>query len=352
MGNELNLMAEMINERGGIDIKGDKYNLEIVIEDCKSTLDGATAAATSIASKGIKYAVGPAAFFSRGTAPITNRDQIIDVLGYNNMMPEEIGPAQPYTFAGLGGSPARTLSGIYFLKEKFPQVKKVCMVSPVGGINPYLEAHMRKHLTENGFSIVGEWVKFADDATEWSSYAAKIKANKEADAVFWMNCISFHVGNMVKSLRELGDDRWVFAWSNAPGVDVMKIVGKDNARKVVTQAFTPLADDNPADLNEITRRSQAKYGKDVPLYFETANPISVLVEVLKKAQSIDTNVVKATWESMDGQTVNSLFGPAYISGTQTYGGLKGHGLGHAHPHQILDNATVTNGGWYDSGPLP
>jgi hypothetical protein len=99
------------------------------------------------------------------------------------------------------------------------------------------------------------------------------------------------------------------------------------------------------------KRSQAKYGANVPLYFETACPLGILVDMIQKAQSTDPVVVKKKWESMDGQTVNSLFGPAIISGTKTYH-IKGHGLSHAHPNQILDKGVVTDAGWAEAGPLP
>jgi branched-chain amino acid transport system substrate-binding protein len=351
MGNELMLVQDMINEKGGIDIKGQKYRVEVVIEDCKSTLDGVTAAATSLASKGIKFTVGPAAFFASASAPITNRNKILDVLGYNVLQPEQIGPNQPYAFAGLGGAGARALSGIKLLKAKFPQVKNLCMVSPAGGINKPLEAFLRQNLAAAGYNIVGEWVVFPDDATDWSTYAAKINANKQADAVFWLNCITFHVGNMLKSLREIGYDKWVFAWSNAPGADVMKITGPDAAQKLVTQAFTPGSKDNPPELEALMKKSQAKYGPAVPLYFETACPLGILLDMIQKAQSLDPTVVKKKWESMDGQTINSLFGPAVISGTKTYG-IKGHGLSHGHPNQMLDKGVVTDAGWFEAGPLP
>ena len=203
-------------------------------------------------------------------------------------------------------------------------------------------------MPRNGYNVVGEWVIFPDDATDWSSYAAKINANKQADAVFWLNCITFHVANMLKSLREIGYDKWVFAWSNAPGADVMKITGPDAAQKLVTQAFTPGSKDNPPELEALMKRSQAKYGANVPLYFETACPLGILVDMIQKAQSIDPTVVKKKWESMDGQTVNSLFGPAVISGTKTYK-IKGHGLSHAHPNQILDKGVVTDAGWAEAG---
>jgi branched-chain amino acid transport system substrate-binding protein len=351
MGNELYLLQDMINEKGGIEIKGEKYKIQVVIEDCKSTLDGVTAAATSLASKGIKFTVGPAAFFSSASAPITNRNKMIDVLGYNILSPEQIGPNQPYAFAGLGGAGARTLSGINFIKKKFPQVKNLCMVSPAGGINKPLEAFMRQNLAAAGYNIVGEWVIFPDDASEWSTYAAKVNANKQADGVFWLNCITFHVANMLKSLRETGYDKWVFALSNAPCADVMKITGPDAAQKLVTQAFTPGSKENPPELEALMKRSQAKYGANVPLYFETACPLGILVDMIQKAQSTDPVVVKKKWESMDGQTVSSLFGPAIISGTKTYH-IKGHGLSHAHPNQILDKGVVTDAGWAEAGPLP
>jgi branched-chain amino acid transport system substrate-binding protein len=351
MGNELLLVQDMINERGGLNIKGQKYEIELDIEDCKSSLDGVTAAATSMASKGIKFAVGPAAFFARASAPITNQNQMLDVLGYCTNTPEEIGPNQPYTFLGFAGSVGRVYSGAKFLKQKFPKVKNLCMVSPAGGINKYLEAIMRNHLTSLGYNIVGEWVVFADDTTDWNPLAAKINANKKADIVFWVNCISFHAGNMVKSLREIGYDKWVLALSNVPGPDLMKITGKEAATKVITQAFTPNAPGNKPDLDKLISMSRAKYGNDIPLYMETANPLYVLAEVIKKAQSIDPTEVKKAWEAMDGQKIPGLFGDATICGTKTYG-IKGHGISHPFPMTQIDKGKVSDLGWVDYGTIP
>ena len=44
-GKILEVAAQMINERGGVTVQGQKYNIELVGEDGKSTLDGNTAAA-------------------------------------------------------------------------------------------------------------------------------------------------------------------------------------------------------------------------------------------------------------------------------------------------------------------
>lgn len=350
--NEPQLVVDTFNEKGGINIKGQKYKIELVVEDCKSTLDGVSTAATSLAAKGIKFAFGPAAFFGRASAPITTRNKILDVLGYNVLTPDEIGPNQPYTFAGFGGAPAEFLSGINFVKAKFPNVKKVCMVAPAGASNKWLEAFQREQLAAHGIEIVGDYVVFPDDTTEWAAFAAKINANKEAEAVFWGNAIAFHVANMVKSLREIGYDKWVFECSNVPAQDVVKLIGKDAARKTTVGCFMPESKNNPPELQTLIRKSQAKYGADVPLSMATATSVDVLINMIEKAQSLDPTVVKKAWESMDGQTVQTLFGPGIISGTKTYK-IVGHGMGNPIPHQIVDEkGAVSEGGWFPGGPVP
>ena len=351
--NEPQLVVDMVNERGGINIKGQKYKIELVPEDCKSSLDGVTGAATSLAAKGIRFTIGPAAFFGRASAPITNRNHILDALGYNVLTPDEIGPNVPYTFAGFGGAAAEFMAGLNFVKAKFPNIKKVCMVAPAGASNKYLLAFQREQLAAKGYEIVGDYVVYPDDTQDWSPFAAKINAYKDADAVFWGNAITSHVSGMVKSLREIGYDKWVFEFSGGASADnVLKLIGKDSARKLSTGSFMPDSKNNPPQLQALIRKSQAKYGRDIPLSMQTANSIAVLLDMIERAQSIDPTVVKKKWESMDGQTINTLFGPAVISGTKTYK-IKGHGLGNPIPHQIIDEkGEIIEGGWIASGPIP
>lgn len=351
--NEPQLVADMINEKGGVTVKGQKYRIELVPEDCKSTLDGVSAAATSLAAKGIKFAIGPAAFFGRASAPITNRNKILDVLGYNALTPDEIGPNQPYAFAGFGGASAEFISGLNFVKAKFPNIRKVCMVAPAGASNKWLEAFQRAQLAAHGFEVVGDYVVYPDDTSDWTPFAAKINAIKGVDAVFWGNAITFHVANMVKALREIGYDKWVFEFSGgASANNVVKLIGKNSARKTCIGSLMPDSKTNPPELQELIRRSLAKYGPDVQISMATATGLGVLADMIEKAQSLDSTVVKKKWESMDGQTINTLHGPAIISGTKTYK-IAGHGLGNPCPHEIIDEkGEVIEGGWFPSGPIP
>ena len=350
--NEAQIVADMINERGGITVKGQSYKIELVVEDGKSSIDGVAAAANALVyNKKVKFILGPAAFFARAMGPVVTPNKVINVLGYHTYTEEEIGPNQPYTFGAAGGAVSRLYSMIQAMKERLPEVKNLCMVSPVGGIHPRLEKLMRDVVAAKGYNVVGEWVMFPDDAVDWSPYAAKIKANKKADAVFWLHGITFHAGNMIKSAREIGYDKW-FVLAQQPGcAGLIEIAGEAAATKVMSQSHEFNAPGNPPDLNELMSRMETKYGKGLDTILESSNALYVLAQIIEQAQSLDPDVIKATWEGMDGQTVDSLFGPTIISGTKTFG-IKGHSSGHAWPVMIIENGECSVVGWSDSGVIP
>jgi branched-chain amino acid transport system substrate-binding protein len=349
MWNELQIVRDIINERGGITIGGQKYEIELLVEDCKSSLDGVTAATNSlIYNKGVKFIVGPAAFFSMAAAPVADPNKVIHVLGYCTDNPLEIGPQVPYGFLGYFGSEGRMRVMTQILKQKYPSYKNLAMVSPAGGINDYLRPKVKAYLAAQGYNLVGEWVVFPDDAADYSPYASKINAIKDADCIFWLNAIAAHIGNMAKAFRSLGNNKLMLVGATSSGNTVMRICGKDAANNIITLA--PMANPgNPAVLNEIIKRITTKYGGDAPFYLENSAALYTLIQVIKAAQSIDPTVVKTKWESMDN--VDTVFGPGIICGDQTYG-IKHHGIAHGMPAQLLDKGQVSFYGWYNVPPIP
>ena len=78
---DVKILASIINKKGGIAIKGQRYNIEIVEEDIKSTLEGTTAAATKLAfDKKVRFAVGPAGFYGPAAAAVFNPNKVMYVL--------------------------------------------------------------------------------------------------------------------------------------------------------------------------------------------------------------------------------------------------------------------------------
>jgi len=77
------------------------------------------------------------------------------------------------------------------------------------------------------------------------------------------------------------------------------------------------------------------------MHFETANGMWELPQVIQKAQSLDTTVVRDTFEKMD--TIETLFGTGHMGGLQTYG-LR-HSVSHPLPVTTLNEGVVASGGW-------
>jgi len=74
------------------------------------------------------------------------------------------------------------------------------------------------------------------------------------------------------------------------------------------------------------------------------NSIYILLNVMRAADSIDPDVVKAKWESLD--TIETLYGKGIISGDQTYG-IKNHAVAYPWPYEIMMDGKVSSSGWID-----
>lgn len=344
---DLKIVAQMINDRGGITIKGEKYKIQLVGEDGKSTLDGVRAAATKLAyDHKVKFVVGPTGFFSTASSPVFERNKILHVSGYNTCQPGELDKSTPFGFLGFNASIGTVISIAKAMKKEFPTVKKVAIVTPDDGAVPYLIPKVKKILKEKfDVTVVGEAVAYPNEMEDFSPIAAKLNALKEADAIFQVNGAPFHTGNMLKLLRALGNNKpWVFQ-GLSPCADIIAIAGAKACEGLMTSGLTPKAPGNPQLLDEVYDRGEANR----KIYLFNPNGLWVLVQMIQKANSLDPSTVKATWESAD--KVETLFGTGYVSGDETYG-VKHHAIGHPLPYQKVVEGKVVYGGWIDVGPIP
>ena len=336
--NEVIIAADLINERGGITVKGEKYEIELIVEDFKSTLDGITAATNRLVfDKQVKFIIGPTAFFSTAVVPVTTPNKVINVLGFCTNQPGELDKSTPYAFLGYNASVGNALAGMQFLKKNYPKVKKLAFVTPDDGAIPYLTPIMKKLFAANGLSMVGDTIGFSNETVDFNPLAAKIQALKDADAVFHQNGIGPHVGSIVKGLRNLG---WTKPYAGViPSSlnEIVTIAGAEAAKDVFTMGITAKDPKNPPLMNEMTKRIVDKYGANVSIYLQGANSLWILKQIIEAAQSFDPTVVKAKWETTD--KVESFYGMATICGDTTYG-IKHHAVAHPAPIQILKDGKV------------
>lgn len=348
--NEVLIAADLINERGGITVKGEKYQIELVVEDFKSSLDGITAATNRLVfDKQVKFIIGPTAFFSTAVAPVTTPNKVINVLGFCTNQPGELDKNTTYAFLGYNASVGNALAGIQYLKKNYPKVKKLAFVTPDDGAIPYLTPIMKELYAANGFSMVGDTIGFSNETVDFNPIAAKIQTLKDADAVFQQNGIGPHVGSIVKGLRNLGNKKPYAGIIPAGLNEIVTIAGAEASKDVFTVSITAKDPKNPPLMNEMTKRIVDKYGPNTSIYLQGANSLWILKQIIEAAQSFDPTVVKAKWETTD--KVETFYGMGTICGDKTYG-IKHHAIAHPAPVQILKDGKVVSGGLIFPGVIP
>jgi branched-chain amino acid transport system substrate-binding protein len=340
-------MVKVINEKGGVTIKGQRYDAEIVTEDTKSTFDGCTAGANRLVfDKKVKFVLGPGGFFGPAAAPVFNPNKVLYVLGYATTQPGALGPDQPYGFLANIGSVGSFNTAVKALKKEFPNAKKVALALPDDGAPPYLVPAVRRVLTLNGLTEAGEPVLFPNEMQDFSPVAAKLDGIKDADAVIQVNGIPSQVGNILKNLRDLGNTKPYVGTAGSGAADVATIAGALAATNLICISFTLDDPTNPPLMKELLKRRtevKTRFMGDYP------NLLYVLVNMMKAADSLDVEAVKAQWEK--STTVETLFGTGTVSGDQTYG-IRHHAVGYPFPYQRVQDGKIVSTRWVDMGAIP
>jgi branched-chain amino acid transport system substrate-binding protein len=346
---EAQIMADYINEKGGITVQGQKYNIKLVVEDGKSTFDGVTAAANKLVfNDNVKYIIGPNAFFSQASNPTTNANKVVSVLGFLTNQPGELDKSTPYTFTGFNGTLGTALPMVKYLHQAYPDVKSVVYVAPDDGATPHIIPTVKQALAQVGISIVGDPVLYPNEITDLNPVASKLNA-ANADAVLQINGIVPHTAGMLKGLREAGNNKPFASEITDSLYRVLATAGKAATTNVFVNNPTYGSPENPPLLEEIAKRIVAKQGKDAAICMQGANSLWVLKNALEAANSLDPVAVTAKWETLD--TIDTVYGRGFMGGDLTLG-INHHALTHPQPIQVINDGVISSGGTIDAIRMP
>ena len=345
--NQLLICADIINSNGGITVNGQKYNIEIVVEDCKSTMDGVTAAATKmVLDRNIKLMVGPIAFFAAAASPVCDPNQALRVLSWCTNSPGELDENTPYSFLGCNASVAEAMAGSKYLKQAYPDVKKVIVVNPDDGAQSFLMPTVIQSLENEGFEVLDQ-IYYPNEMQDFSSIAAKINSYSDADATYQANGLGSAVSAIIKSLRELGNTNPYASALPTSLKELVILAGAENCKDVFACAISPDAELAPV-AKEICNRTVAEYGEDYSLYLTAADALWDLKEAIEAAQSLDSTAIKDQWETMD--TMDTIFGKGYLGGLETFG--INHAMSHSQAVMVMKDGEAVFGTNVDIGRIP
>jgi branched-chain amino acid transport system substrate-binding protein len=344
------LARDWVNEHGGVTIKGEKYMVEIVPEDHKCTADGAVAGATKLVyDQKVKYIAGTIMpFIVAAVTTVTEPAGVIRSIGYNCGTPQEFSANTPYTFLSQNGTIGAIISGLGWLKMKFPETKTIAVFIPDDGAIPYLGPQVKKWAEKNGMTIKGDIIGWPLDTVDFTPFALKaVKLN--ADAVAMANGWPAMVGSVLKALREADYNKPVIGLHYLQVQDVLEVAGKEASDNYYIHGLN-LDDPEMTDLIKwILKTGKAKYGHErLAFWIEGFDPVYVLVQAIEKAQSLDPDDIKKAWESMD--TIETSYGTSTMGGEKTYG-LR-HSVVGPRPIAGLEKGVPKSMGWIRNIVVP
>lgn len=343
------LCRDWVNEQGGITIKGEPYLIELVSEDHKCTADGAVSGANKLVyDKKVKYIAGTVMPFTvAAVTTVTEPARVIRSLLYNCATPQEFSKNTPYTFLSQNSTVGSIISGLQFLKQKYPKTKKIKALIPDDGAIPHLKPHVEKWANIYGMELI-ETIGWALDTVDFTPIAIKA-AKGNPDAVCMVNGWPAMIGGVLKSLRENGYTNPVMGLHNAQATDVLKVAGEAASDKYYIHGFDLNDPELPKMVRMLHKKGLEKYGHDrVTFLAEGFDAVWVLVQAIEYTQSLDPDDIRVSWPKM--QSIETATGSGYIGGEKTYG-LKHAIVG---PRSIngLEDGKVKRFGWIKGINVP
>jgi branched-chain amino acid transport system substrate-binding protein len=311
------LYFDKVNEEGGLKLGGNTYMIDLIAEDSKTD---PTVAST--ATKKLVYKDGAQFVFGAITPPVAaaiyqvcERAKALHIITWIDApaMPGDISPKKHYAFRLNPTSDTNWEMNYDFLRENYPQAKKLYIVAPDSGLP--IETKAKKLAEERGLTLIGYniWPIGNEDFTPY--YTKALATNP--DIIQGAN--SAQAGFQLRTARQLGfKGVFISDCPLAPAI-ILSIVGKEGSHDVLTNGMD-FAHPTPGIKESMDRWAKVfkePYFEDTPVTYAQAE---AFVQALKKANSVKVEKVIAAFESMTAPgSFDTCWGPAYMSGKKTFG---------------------------------
>lgn len=151
---EMQTLCDYINEQGGIDIGGTKYQLELVVEDGGSDAEGIRSAAQRLVDAGVKYVMETNDFWVESAIDIFENAGVMNVMAQNNMNHSVMNAETKYSYTFSNACTSQYYTAIEVLKDQYPEVKKVVYACDDNGVNDEQAALVKAGCEKFGLEYV------------------------------------------------------------------------------------------------------------------------------------------------------------------------------------------------------
>ena len=308
--------ADFMNQRGGVTIKGQKYQIEILTADDQSSPPGAVAAANVLLQQDVKFIIPPVfPIFNMALGPVCEQAKILR-MEPNSLEPSMYAPPNHYSFVA-------EFTGInphYFyekLMQLYPHLKRIAIVRPDDAGMKFTVDATIKEIRARGMEVVIE-ENYKIGTEDFYPILTKVLA-KKPDAIECIGSTIPWAKAIIEQSREMGFTGPVTALTAFGATDVLiKVLNPKYAYDVC--AANP--DVTSPKMFPIVKEFAKVIERDTrePFSFDhllTLRAVWVLVQGIQAAQSLDTGKVIEALENMS--TVETPYGPGRFGGEDLVG---------------------------------
>jgi branched-chain amino acid transport system substrate-binding protein len=318
------LAADKVNEQGGLKVGGDTYLVQFIHEDSKTDPAASTSATTKLIHQDkVNFVFGAIVeSASEAIQKVAQEAGVLHVLTYSTI-------PEPYAWGAGGDVPLMVLLcpptcrgyGVVFdyFANAYPNVKTMVHSENLFPHEPLmvLAADMLK---DRGIEVVGT-ERFDPAAADFYPWAtACLKYNPDAISVDHSG--PEQMGKQIKALREQGFKGPIISLAPISPVFLLAGAGAENCYDIVCQSPYAQAPDVPAAMKAVVDGWNTKYAGEpfIDDALMAYDCVSVLLQGIEKANSLDSNAIMNALESMNKPgNLNTVFGPGYMGGKQTIG---------------------------------
>lgn len=310
------LAADWINSKGGITLKGEKYLIELIVEDLKETADTAITAATKLVElHKVKFIIGSVSpVHTAAAASITEPAKVIRALWHGEGAPMELNSKTPYTFRVPIISRDFAPQLLKYQVKAYPNAKKIAMLFIETPMAPIQFENTKKVAEALGLNVLGLEM-YPVVTRDFYPLLSKVLASKP-EAIYCDGLPNL-MGGILKSARELGFNGPIFNLAPTSPEVVRAIAGKAFADNCIVPAPDVNSPEMTPMIKEIRTMLLDKYKECNFDYIRAWDSIWWMVQAIEKAQSLDTSEVVKTWERMD--RIQASTGVGKMGGQQSYG---------------------------------
>jgi branched-chain amino acid transport system substrate-binding protein len=308
--------ADLMNQRGGITVKGQKYRIEIVTEDDQSSPPGAIAAANKLMQQGIKFIISPMFVPNDlAIAPICEEAKVLRVCP-NRTDPAPFGPPNRYSFNAE--SSIFNIPFVYGkLKSIYPQGKKIAILWPDDPGAKTGTSMTEKEIKKRGLEVVfNEPYKIPTE--DFYPLLTKALAQKP-DAIECIFAILPWAKGIINQSREMGFTGPITAIASFGDANMLNgMIDPKYAYDIchaTPDVTSPKMLPIVKDLGKLVEKEvKERFNFDHVL---TLQALWVMLQGIEKAQSLDTGKVAEALENM--QSIETPYGKGRFGGQELIG---------------------------------